>query len=168
AGDGGWQELASRPERCPGPQYPCHNGRAGGINRPLSARFARRGLRLSILIPAHNEAENILPLLAEIDAVLARPGLSTFLPAEVIVVDDGSTDATPAELKTARSQHHNLRVLRHDKRSGQSAALQSGARAARGEWIATLDGDGQNDPADLERLTAALTADPAPVLAPPL
>jgi dolichol-phosphate mannosyltransferase len=147
-------------------QYSCHNGQAGGINRPLSALFAtRRGLRLSILIPAHNEADNILPLLAEIDAALARPGLSGFLPAEIIVVDDGSTDATAAELKGARLHHHNLRVLRHDERSGQSAALQSGVRAARGEWIATLDGDGQNDPADLERLAAALAADPGLALA---
>jgi glycosyltransferase involved in cell wall biosynthesis len=117
-------------------------------------------LRLSILIPAHNEADNILPLLAEIDAVLKRPGLAPFLPAEVIVIDDGSTDAMSAQLKTALASNPRLRVLRHDRRSGQSAAVQSGARAARGEWIATLDGDGQNDPADLERLAAALSANP--------
>ncbi len=115
-------------------------------------------MRLSILIPAHNEADNILPLLAEIDAVLTRPGLAPFLPAEVIVIDDGSTDAMPGQLREARAANPRLRVLRHDRRSGQSAAVQSGARAARGEWIATLDGDGQNDPADLERLAAALSA----------
>ena len=117
-------------------------------------------MRLSILIPAHNEADNILPLLAEIDAALGRPGLAPFLPAEIIVIDDGSTDAMPDQLKAALANNPRLRVLRHDRRSGQSAAVQSGARAARGDWIATLDGDGQNDPADLERLAMALSANP--------
>jgi dolichol-phosphate mannosyltransferase len=111
-------------------------------------------LRLSILIPAYNEAENILPLLAEIDRALAdRP------PVEIIVVDDGSDDETPAKLTEAKTGRPSLRVLRHARRSGQSAALMTGARAARGDWIATLDGDGQNDPADLLRFVAAVAAD---------
>ncbi len=122
-------------------------------------------MRLSILIPVHNEADNILPLLGEIELALGRPGFSGFLPAEIVVVDDGSTDATLSQLKSALGRHPNLRVLRHDRRSGQSAALLSGGRAARGEWIATLDGDGQNDPADLKRLAAALAADSGLALA---
>ena len=111
-------------------------------------------MRLSVLIPVYNEAENVLPLLAEIDQALAnRP------PVEIIFVDDGSDDETHARLKPAGAGRPNLRVLRNDRRSGQSAALVTGVRAATGEWIATLDGDGQNDPADLPRFIAAVAAD---------
>jgi len=112
-------------------------------------------LRLSIVIPAYNEAENILPLLDEIDRALAgRP------PVEIIFVDDGSDDDTLAKLKSAKADRENLRILRHDRRSGQSAALVTGVQAASAEWIGTLDGDGQNDPADLAQLTAQVAADP--------
>jgi dolichol-phosphate mannosyltransferase len=105
---------------------------------------------LSVVIPVRNEAENILPLLAEIHAALAGRG-----EFEVVYVDDGSSDATPARLAEALKAHPRLRVLAHAESCGQSAALVTGFRAARGEWIATLDGDGQNDPADIPKLLAA-------------
>ena len=108
-------------------------------------------MQLSIVVPVRNEQDNILPLLEEIHAALAAVA-GDF---EVIYVDDGSTDATPARLAEAMMRHPRLRVLAHRSSCGQSAALMTGFRAARGEWIATLDGDGQNDPADLPRLIAA-------------
>lgn len=107
-------------------------------------------MQLSVVIPVRNEAENILPLLAEIHAAL--DGRGEF---EVVYVDDGSSDATPARLAEAQRLHPRLRVLAHAESCGQSAALVTGFRAARGEWIATLDGDGQNDPADIPKLIAA-------------
>lgn len=103
-----------------------------------------------------NEAGNVLPLLEEIRAALE--GQAGF---EVIYVDDGSRDATPRELEQARARFPWLRVLSHRDSCGQSAALLTGVRAARGEWIATLDGDGQNDPADLGKLLAARIGGPA-------
>jgi len=105
---------------------------------------------LSVVIPVRNEAENILPLLAEIHSALEGRG-----EFEVVYVDDGSTDETPVRLAEALKAHPRLRVLAHAESCGQSAALVTGFRAARGEWIATLDGDGQNDPADIPKLLAA-------------
>ena len=107
-------------------------------------------MQLSIVVPVRNEAENVLPLIAEIHAALDGP--TRF---EVIYVDDGSGDATPQRLAEALARYPRLRVLVHRERYGQSAALHTGFRAARGEWIATLDGDGQNDPADIPRLLEA-------------
>jgi len=107
-------------------------------------------VQLSIVVPVRNEAENVLPLLAEIHAALDGPA-----DFEVIYVEDGSSDATPQRLAEALARYPRLRVLVHRERYGQSAALLTGFRAARGEWIATLDGDGQNDPADIPRLLAA-------------
>jgi len=107
-------------------------------------------VQLSIVVPVRNEAENVLPLLAEIHAALDGP--TGF---EVIYIDDGSSDATPQRLTEALTRYPRLRVLVHRERYGQSAALLTGFRAARGEWIATLDGDGQNDPADIPKLIAA-------------
>ena len=107
-------------------------------------------MQLSVVIPVRNEADNILPLLAEIHAALEGRG-----EFEVVYVDDGSSDATPARLAEAQKLHPRLRVLAHAESCGQSAALVTGFRAARGEWIATLDGDGQNDPADIPKLLAA-------------
>lgn len=97
-----------------------------------------------------NEQDNILPLLAEIHAALE--GRSEF---EIIYVDDGSADGTALALREALAMYPKLRVLAHGRSCGQSAALFTGVRAARGPWIATLDGDGQNDPADLPKLLAA-------------
>jgi dolichol-phosphate mannosyltransferase len=107
--------------------------------------------QLSVVIPARNEAGNISPLVEEIRTALA--GLSD---CEIIYVDDGSTDATASELRALKSEYPELRVLRHTHSCGQSTAVRSGVKAARFEWIATLDGDGQNDPADIPKLIAAL------------
>ena len=111
---------------------------------------------ISVVIPVCNEAENVVPLAQEIAAALR--GRTAF---EMIFVDDGSSDDTAERVRAARvSGLTEVRLLRHSFRSGQSAAVHSGARAARAEWIATLDGDGQNDPADLPKLLAA-RGDPA-------
>jgi len=107
-------------------------------------------VQLSIVVPVRNEQENVLPLLAEIHAALENRA-----EFEVVYVDDGSSDATPQRLVEAMLRYPRLRVLSHRESCGQSAALMSGFRAARGEWIATLDGDGQNDPADIPKLVAA-------------
>ena len=115
---------------------------------------------LSVVIPVKNEAENITPLVGEIRAAL--DGLCTY---EIVYVDDGSTDATAAEIRNLMMKTPQLRVLRHTQSCGQSAAIRSGVRAARGAWIATLDGDGQNDPADIPKLwDFARAAPPAPPL----
>jgi len=113
---------------------------------------------LSVVVPAYNEAGNLPALVHEIMAAL--DGCATF---EIVVVDDASDDATCAELRALAADVPSLRVLRHARRSGQSAALRTGVRAAHGAWIATLDGDGQNDPADIPRLLCALDAATAPL-----
>ena len=107
--------------------------------------------RLSIVVPVKNEAGNIAGLVAEIEAACAA-----LAPFELIYVDDGSTDATPAALEAARQGRPWLRVLRHARSGGQSAAVRSGVSAAAGPIVATLDGDGQNDPAFIPVLVAAL------------
>jgi dolichol-phosphate mannosyltransferase len=106
---------------------------------------------LSVVIPAYNEAESI-PLL--VDEVCDC--LDTVLDYELIVVDDCSSDATREVLQKSRKQHPRLRVLHHGSRSGQSAAICSGVQAARAPLIATLDGDGQNDPVDILNLYRAM------------
>ena len=102
---------------------------------------------VSVVVPVRNEAPNVAPLVAEIRAALAG------VAHEIIYVDDGSTDETPAALRAA-----GVRSLRHRESCGQSAAVITGVKAARGRWIATLDGDGQNDPADIPRLLARAQA----------
>ena len=102
---------------------------------------------LSVVVPAHNEAGNLPGLVAEI--LTALRGAIDF---EIVCVDDASSDNTLDALQSLRAQAPELRILRHAARSGQSTAIRNGVRAARGAWIATLDGDGQNDPADIPRL----------------
>jgi dolichol-phosphate mannosyltransferase len=106
---------------------------------------------VSIVVPVRNEADNIVPLIAEIAAAL--DGRWAY---EIIYVNDGSTDATAERLAAAMTQRTNLRQLRHAQSTGQSAAVRSGVRAARGAVVATLDGDGQNNPAFLPDLIATL------------
>ncbi|OYX21135.1 MAG: dolichol-phosphate mannosyltransferase [Rhodobacterales bacterium 32-66-9] len=108
----------------------------------------------SIIIPAKNEAENIPALLDGIAAAFADGPEH-----EVIVVDDGSTDAMPDLVRARMAGQPNLRLLRHDVSGGQSAAVHSGVLAAKGEFVCTLDGDGQNPPAELPKLLAPLLAD---------
>lgn len=105
---------------------------------------------LSILIPAHNEQDNLSQLIREINTVM--PPVVPASAYEILVVDDGSTDATRAEAIALLDEIAQLRVVAHSKRAGKSAALKTGFDAARGRWIAMLDGDGQNDPADLASL----------------
>ncbi|WP_077046343.1 glycosyltransferase family 2 protein [Pseudomonas sp. KK4] len=104
---------------------------------------------VSVLIPAKNEANNLKPLLEEIRVALADEAY------EIIVVDDGSTDATLQELRQIRNNGLSaLRILQHERSLGQSTSLYHAAREARGHWLATLDGDGQNDPADIPGMLA--------------
>ncbi len=108
---------------------------------------------ISIVIPCRNEAQNLPLLLDEIEAAMAGRDF------EVIVVDDGSTDDTPRVLAgQAAMRSFPLRHLRHEKSSGQSLAVRSGAWAARGSIVATIDGDGQNDPQYIPVLIDALLA----------
>ncbi|MBV9523073.1 MAG: glycosyltransferase family 2 protein [Alphaproteobacteria bacterium] len=114
---------------------------------------------LSIVIPVRNEAENIAPLVAEI-----RAALEGSLSYEIIYVDDGSSDGTAAAVAALARSCAPLRLIRHARSCGQSAAVRTGVKAARAPWIATLDGDGQNDPADIPRLWAIATAAEGPPL----
>lgn len=118
---------------------------------PPSATLAPPAL--SVVIPVHDESGAILPLLAEIHAALAGR-----VDYEIVVVDDASRDGTAAELANAVRFLPRLRVLTHRRQCGQSAALASGIRAARAAWVATLDGDGQNDPRDVLALWHQLGA----------
>lgn len=104
-------------------------------------------MELSIVIPAHNEGENLEPLIEEI---FTREGPSIDL--EVILVDDCSTDDTGERVARLQFRYPALRFFRHSERVGKSAALRTGGLQARGRWIATIDGDGQNDPRDIPRL----------------
>ena len=108
-------------------------------------------IAVSIVVPVRNEAENIAPVIAEIAAAL--DGRWNY---EIIYVNDGSTDATPERLASAMKSRRNLRQIRHAASSGQSAAVRSGVRVAHGAIVATLDGDGQNNPAFLPALISAI------------
>lgn len=114
--------------------------------------------QLSVVVPVFNERDNIPPLVAEIVAALR--GRIDF---EIVYVDDQSSDDSLAVLAAEQQRHPELRVIRHLTRSGQSTAVWNGVRAARSPWIATLDGDGQNDPADIPKLLAARGQAPAQV-----
>jgi len=112
----------------------------------------RSAIQLSVVVPVFNEQENIRSLATEI-----RASLRDRLPFELIYVDDGSQDASFAELRALKDEGFpELRIVRHDGCFGQSASILSGCRQARAEWIATLDGDGQNDPADILPLYRAV------------
>ncbi len=116
----------------------------------------RRSESISVVIPAHNEEQSMGELLGETNQVLsemqALPGFWALGNYEIIVVNDGSSDRTRECLNALSARYSALRVLELEERAGQSAALLTGLRAACGDWIATLDADGQNDPADLKHL----------------
>ncbi len=111
-----------------------------------------RETSLSVVIPVYNEAENIRPLVEQLAAALA--GWAG--PTEFLFVDDGSRDATVAELERAAEADGRVRVVRFKRNLGQTAALAAGFRFAKGDAIVTLDGDLQNDPADIPRLVGML------------
>jgi dolichol-phosphate mannosyltransferase len=106
---------------------------------------------LSVVVPVHNEAENIAPLIQEIE-----DALSDFVAFEIVYVNDGSKDYTKKRLAEAKIRHPKLRVITHAFSCGQSTAVRTGVQFAKGDWVATLDGDGQNDPEDIKKLIAAI------------
>ena len=112
-------------------------------------------LTLSVIVPVKNEAENVQPLIHEIVGALRGEDY------EIIYVDDGSTDTTAAMVEALRPNLPNLRLIQHKASCGQSAALRTGVLQANGALIATLDGDGQNDPADLPHMLLEMRQNPA-------
>ena len=113
---------------------------------------------LSVVVPVFNEQDNVGPLVGEIVAALRGR-----IPFEIVYVDDHSRDGTLSALQRLKAEVPELRVLHHVSQSGQSTAVRTGVRAARAPWIATLDGDGQNDPADIPKLLAQRDGAPAEV-----
>lgn len=115
--------------------------------------------RISIVIAVLDEAENV--------AAVANEVISTFtgrVPFEIVFVDDGSTDDTAARIKALPADL--VKLVRHEKRCGKSQAVRSGVMAARGEWIGTMDGDGQDDPVDIAKmLDLAMAAGSASLVA---
>ncbi len=109
------------------------------------------GLELSVVVPVFDESENVRGLVEEIAAALQGRAY------EMVFVDDASRDDTRAQLSALKQTHPELRVLSHEKNAGQSRSVRSGVQAARAPVVATLDGDGQNDPADIPALFAQLT-----------
>src|SRR2546421_11367400 len=109
---------------------------------------------ISVVVPLRNEGPNVAPLANRILAALGEDSRGM----ELILVDDGSTDDTWVRMSEIEQSEPRLRSLRHARSCGQSAALWAGFRAARGNIVATLDGDLQNDPADLPRMLSELSS----------
>lgn len=109
---------------------------------------------LSVVVPVFNERDNVTPLINEITAALRGNPLLKGEAFEIVYVDDCSRDDTLDVLKKLKADVPELRVIKHVSQSGQSTAVRTGVKQARGAWIATLDGDGQNDPADIPKLLA--------------
>jgi dolichol-phosphate mannosyltransferase len=107
--------------------------------------------KLSVVVPVRNEQDNLAPLINEIIATLQDE-----VDFEIVYVNDGSTDNTAHNLAEIAKTTPLLRVIHHQSSCGQSTAVRTGVKAATGDWIATLDGDGQNDPADIAKLIAAV------------
>lgn len=110
-----------------------------------------KAVKISIIVPVYNEADNIISLINEIVAAMSQAEAY-----EIIYVDDGSSDNTAAVLKQAQQNVKALRVILHQQSCGQSTAIYTGVKAAYYPCIATLDGDGQNDPADISRMYQVL------------
>ena len=113
---------------------------------------------ISVVVPIRDERDNIEPLVLAVHLALADRRF------EMICVDDGSVDGSTGKLQTVVSRFPRARMVRHERPRGQSAAILSGERAARGEWVVTLDGDGQNDPADIPVLFRAAARAPTPAM----
>lgn len=118
---------------------------------------------LSVVVPVFNEEGNVAALVGEIVAALRGNAALGEAGFEIVYVDDESSDATRARLQALKAHVPELRVIGHVRRSGQSTAVRNGVKAARAAWIATLDGDGQNDPADIPKLLAQRAQSPAEV-----
>ena len=125
----------------------------------MNATSRDRGIDLSVVIPVYNERDNLEPLLTELEGVLRSLNRSF----EVICVDDKSTDGSLDVLRGLRKTRPFLRILRHSVNSGESAGEATGFHGARGGIIVTIDGDQQNDPADIPALLDALKPDVAAV-----
>lgn len=136
------------------PSFSRNRGR-GAAHRSLfydgNERNLSMAVTLSVVVPVKDEAENAGPLAREIAAALAGEAVP-----EIIFVDDGSTDSTAQVLKALKDEIPNLRVIQHGRNIGQSRAIRTGVREARADIVVTLDGDGQNDPADMMRLVTML------------
>jgi len=117
-------------------------------------------MTVSVVVPVKDEADNVAPLVREIAAAMAHLPADLGPGHEIIFVDDGSSDGTAEALKALKAEVPALRVLRHPRNLGQSRGIRSGVIAARGDIIVTLDGDGQNDPADIPKLLDILRARP--------
>jgi dolichol-phosphate mannosyltransferase len=118
-------------------------------------------LRFSVVIAVFNEAENVVPVTQELLRAAGAIGLF-----EVIFVDDGSSDDTVDRLRALRAQGDPIRILRHDRRCGKTAALVTGIAAARAPWIVTMDGDGQDNPGEIPgMLQAAWSDEQSPLVA---
>lgn len=124
-----------------------------------SAKGPDAALALSVIAPMHNEAEGAAALIAEIAAALAH------ISHEIIIVDDSSSDDTAAVVKDLKDAHSQLRLIRHGRTAGQSRAIRTGVLAARASIIVMIDGDGQNDPADIPALYEKLKSEGAERLA---
>jgi dolichol-phosphate mannosyltransferase len=108
---------------------------------------------LSVVVPVKDEADNVGPLASEIARAVGQDGS-----VEIVFVDDGSADGTPERLLQLKQEIPTLRIIRHVVNAGQSRAIRTGVRAARAGMIVTLDGDGQNDPADIAKVLAPFHA----------
>lgn len=122
---------------------------------PVAAKI-KSPIKYSVVVPVYNEEENVGPLAAEIAAAMKGK------PYEMIFINDASTDGTLEALTALKTTHKTLRVLNHRENSGQSRSVRSGVIAAAGAIIATLDGDGQNDPADIPALIKKMIRKDAP------
>ena len=145
--------LNDRRGRTAGAAAACARTRTGEFPIPEQASPPQERHLLSVVIAVYDEAGNIAPVCAE--TLAALDGVGRF---EIVFVDDGSADDTPAQLARLCAGDPRLRLLRHDRRCGKSAALRTGIAAARGTWIATMDGDGQNDPKDIPEMLALALA----------
>ena len=131
--------------------------KTAAICYPLQMSEPGQSVNLSIIAPAHNEEDNVLPLIEEIEKAVGNLDMSY----EILLVDDGSTDSTRTKIKNAMNDHANLRLICMEstppgKGNGQSAAFHAGFRASCGELIALLDADLQNDPADIPAMIELL------------